>query len=90
MVPRSKVLVIDDGELARVREVLGTLDVDLEHLRGHVIRQDLGGPFDVVVVTVKRVLEFEGCFDLAGIAGYDVVRYRPKVAHLMGKPMFLY
>ena len=66
---RPKVLVIDDGELGRIREVLGEFDVDLEHLRGHVIRQDLEGSFDVVIAAVKRILEFEDSVDLAELAG---------------------
>ena len=69
MSSRPKVLVIDDGELTRIRKVLGQLDVELEHLRGEVIREDLEGPFDVIVATVKRILDFEGSVDLAELAG---------------------
>ena len=38
-------------------------------------------PIDLIVTGKKRV-------DVDEL--YDVEQYRPKVAHLMGKPMFLY
>jgi hypothetical protein len=66
---RPKVLVIDDGELGRIRDVFREFDVDLQHLRGQVIREDLEGDFDVVVATVKRILDLEGAVDLTDLAG---------------------
>jgi hypothetical protein len=61
--------VIDDGELGRIRTVFAEFDVDLEHLSGRVIGEDLEGPVDVVVATVKRILDFEGSLDFAELAG---------------------
>ena len=69
MAVRPRVLVIDDGELTRFVDAFGELDVTLEHLRGVVCRDDLSGPFDVVVATVKRTLAFEGDIDLSSLPG---------------------
>jgi hypothetical protein len=51
---RSKVLLLDDGDLFRIERMLRDFEVDLEHLRGDVIREDLEGSPDVVIATVKR------------------------------------
>jgi len=66
---RPRVAVIDDGELGRIRRALGDSEVELTHLRGQVIPEDLEGPFDLVVATVKRILDLEGKLDLSGLPG---------------------
>jgi hypothetical protein len=69
---RPRVLVIDDGELKRFVDAFRELDVELERLRGDVCDDDLAGPYDVVVSTVKRVLTFEGTVDLGSLPGKPV------------------
>jgi hypothetical protein len=66
------VLVIDDGELARIRGLVSGFGADLEHLRGTVHPDDLTGPFDLVIATVRRILDLEGCVDLASLPGKPV------------------
>jgi hypothetical protein len=72
MESRSKVLLLDDGDLFRIERMLSDFDVELEHLRGDVIREDLEGSPDVVIATVKRILALEGSVDLAGLPGKPV------------------
>jgi hypothetical protein len=67
-----KVLLLDDGDLVRIRRMLADLEVELEHLRGDVVREDLEGPRDVVIATVKRILALEGSVDLAGLQNKPV------------------
>jgi hypothetical protein len=69
---RSKVLLLDDGDLFRIQRMLAEFDVELEHLRGDVIREDLEGSPDVVIATVKRILALEGSVDLPGLPGKPV------------------
>jgi len=69
---RPRVLVIDDGELSRIRGFLSGYGVELQHLRGNVILEDLEGSFDLVIATVKQTLEFEGSVDLASLPGKPV------------------
>ena len=67
-----KVLLLDDGELVRIRRMLADFEVELEHLRGEVIREDLEEPRDVVIATVKRILALEGSVDLSELPGKPV------------------
>jgi hypothetical protein len=67
-----KVLLLDDGDLARIRRMLTDFEVELEHLRGEVIREDLEEPRDVVIATVKRILALEGSVDLSELPGKPV------------------
>lgn len=67
-----KVLLLDDGDLVRIRRMLADFDVELEHLRGDVIREDLEEPRDVVVATVKRILALEGEVELSELPGKPV------------------
>ena len=69
-VPR--VLLLDDGDLARIRRMLADFEVELEHLRGEVLREDLEEPRDVVIATVKRILALEGSVDLSELPGKPV------------------
>jgi hypothetical protein len=69
---RPKILLLDDGDLVRIRRMLADFDVELEHLRGAVIREDLEGPCDVVIATVKRILALEGTVDLGGLPSKPV------------------
>jgi hypothetical protein len=69
---RSKVLLLDDGDLSRIRKMLATFEVDLEHLRGQVIREDLEGSHDVIIATVKRILALEDSVDLTGLPNKPV------------------
>jgi hypothetical protein len=64
--------VIDDGELARIRDFLKGFGIEPQHLRGDVIREDLEGPFDLVIASVKRTLAFEDSIDLATLPGKPV------------------
>jgi hypothetical protein len=64
--------VIDDGELARIRGFLDGFGVELQHLRGDVIREDLEGPYDLVIASVKRTLAFEDKVELASLPGKPV------------------
>jgi len=68
----SRVLVIDDGELSRIRGFLDGYGIDLEHLSGKVIHEDLDGCFDLVIATVKQTLSFEGVVDFAALPGKPV------------------
>jgi hypothetical protein len=72
MESRSKVLLLDDGDLFRIERMLKDFEVELEHLRGDVIREDLEGSPDVVIATVKRILALEGSVDLPGLPGKPV------------------
>jgi hypothetical protein len=72
MESRSKVLLLDDGDLFRIERMLSDFDVELEHLRGDVIREDLEGSPDVVIASVKRILALEGSVDLPGLPGKPV------------------
>jgi hypothetical protein len=67
-----KILLLDDGDLVRIRRMLADFEVELEHLRGEVIREDLEEPRDVVIATVKRILALEGSVDLAELPGKPV------------------
>ena len=70
---RAKVLLLDDGELGRIRGMLRDLDVDLEHLRGAVSSSDLlEGAYDVVFASVRSTLAFEGELDLGDLPGKPV------------------
>jgi len=69
---RPKILVLDDGDLGRIRQAFAESDVDLEHLRGEVLIDDLEGPYDVIFATVKRTLALEGSVDLAALPGKPV------------------
>jgi len=69
---RSKVLLLDDGDLFRIERMLKEFEVELEHLRGDVIREDLEGSPDVVIATVKRILALEESVDLTGLPGKPV------------------
>jgi hypothetical protein len=69
---RSKVLLLDDGDLFRIQRILKDFEVEVEHLRGDVIREDLEGSPDVVIATVKRILALEGSVDLTGLPGKPV------------------
>jgi hypothetical protein len=66
------VLVIDDGELARIRGLVGGFGAELTHLCGPVHPEDLAGPFDLVIATVRRILDFEDSLDLASLPGKPV------------------
>jgi hypothetical protein len=68
----SRVLVIDDGELSRIRGFLDGFGIDLEHLSGKVIQEDLDGCYDLVIATVKQTLSFEGAVDFAALPGKPV------------------
>ncbi len=65
-------LLLDDGDLARIRRMLADFEVELEHLRGEVIREDLEEPRDVVIATVKRILALEDLVDLSELPGKPV------------------
>ena len=65
-------LVIDDGELARIRGLVGGFGADLTHLRGPVHPEDVAGPFDLVIATVRRILDLEGSLDLSSVPGKPV------------------
>ncbi|MBW1687980.1 MAG: PilZ domain-containing protein [Deltaproteobacteria bacterium] len=67
-----RVLLLDDGDLVRIRRMLADFEVELEHLRGEVIREDLEEPRDVVIATVKRILALEGSVDLSELPGKPV------------------
>jgi len=69
---RPRVLVIDDGELSRIRGFLDGFGIDLRHLRGNVIHEDLDGSFDLVIASVKQTLTFEGSVDFATLPGKPV------------------
>ena len=70
---RARVLLLDDGELGRIRGMLRDLDVDLEHLRGAVSSSDLlEGAYDVVFASVRSTLAFEGELDLGDLPGKPV------------------
>ena len=69
---RPRVLVIDDGELARIRGLVGGFGADLQHLRGMVHPEDLEEPYDLVIATVRRILDFEGTVDLSTLPGKPV------------------
>jgi hypothetical protein len=70
---RARVLLLDDGELGRIRGMLRDLDVDLEHLRGEVSSSDLlEGAYDVVFASVRSTLAFEGELDLGNLPGKPV------------------
>jgi hypothetical protein len=69
---RPKVLVLDDGDLGRIRQALAKSKVDLEHQQGEVLVDDLEGPYDAVFATVKRTLAFEGSVDLTTLPGKPV------------------
>jgi hypothetical protein len=69
---RSKVLLLDDGDLFRIERMLKDFEVELEHLRGDVIREDLEGSPDVVIATVKRILALEGSVELTELPGKPV------------------
>ena len=68
----SRVLVIDDGELSRIRGFLDGFGIDLEHLSGKVLHEDLDGCFDLVIATVKQTLSFEGIVDFATLPGKPI------------------
>ncbi len=72
MASRSRVLVIDDGELSRIRGFLDGFGIELQHLRGNVIHEDLDGSFDLVIASVKQTLTFEGSVDFATLPGKPV------------------
>ncbi|MBW2666508.1 MAG: hypothetical protein JRE13_09480, partial [Deltaproteobacteria bacterium] len=72
MASRPRVLVIDDGELSRIRGFLDGFGIDLRHLRGNVIHEDLDGSFDLVIASVKQTLTFEGSVDFATLPGKPV------------------
>jgi hypothetical protein len=65
-------LLLDDGDLVRIRRMLAEFEVELEHLRGEVIREDLEEPRDVVIASVKRILALEGSVDLSELPGKPV------------------
>jgi len=67
-----KILLLDDGDLIRIRRMLAEFEVELEHLRGEVIREDLEEPRDVIIATVKRILALEGVVDLSELPGKPV------------------
>lgn len=67
-----RILLLDDGDLIGIRRMLADFDVELEHLRGEVIPEDLEDPHDVVIATVKRILALEGSVDLAELPGKPV------------------
>jgi hypothetical protein len=69
---RPRVLVIDDGELSRIRGFLDGFGIELEHLQGKVIHEDLDGSFDLVIASVKQTLTFEGSVDFATLPGKPV------------------
>ena len=67
---RASVLLLDDGELGRIRGMLRDLDVDLKHLRGEVSSIDLlEDAYDVIFASVRRTLAFEGELDLGNLPG---------------------
>jgi len=72
MESRSKVLLLDDGDLGRIQRMLKDFDVELEHLCGDVRRVDLEGSPDVVIASVKRVLALEDSVDLTELPGKPV------------------
>jgi len=69
---QPRVLVIDDGELARIRGFLADFGIEAQHLRGEVFREDLEGPFDLVIASVKRTLAFEDSVELSSLPGKPV------------------
>jgi hypothetical protein len=72
MSERPRVLLIDDGDLLRIRKILEAFDVDLESIRGALVTEDLESPFDLVIGTVKQILAFEDKLDLSAMAGKPV------------------
>ena len=50
------VLIVDDGELEDVREILATLEVDFALLRGGAIPDKLAPPSRLFVATPRRAL----------------------------------
>jgi hypothetical protein len=64
--------VIDDGELSRILGFLDGFGIELHHLRGNVIREDLEGSFDLVIANVKQTLAFEDSVDLATLPGKPI------------------
>jgi hypothetical protein len=67
-----RVLVLDDGELSRIRGFLAGYGISLKHLRGDVEREDLEGPYDLVIASVKRTIALEDVVDLASLPGKPV------------------
>ncbi len=53
---RPTVLLIDDGELVRVRELLTELEAEVDELRGEAMPEDVEQPYDVVVTTAQRAI----------------------------------
>ncbi len=51
----ASVLLIDDGELDDVRELLDALGVPVTRLRGGAVATELASPRDVIVATLARV-----------------------------------
>ncbi|UCE85877.1 MAG: PilZ domain-containing protein [Deltaproteobacteria bacterium] len=51
------VLMVDDGELGRVRHVLQRFEVELDHLTDGPIQECVEGPYDLLVTSVKRAPE---------------------------------
>lgn len=72
MPDRPRVLVIDDGELSRIRGFLDGFGIEVQHLQGEVAREDLEGSFDLVVASVKQTLSFEDSVDLGTLPGKPV------------------
>ncbi len=55
-----RVLLIDDGELDDVRDILNALDVDFAHLRGGAVPDEVAPPRDLFVTTSRRALLARG------------------------------
>ena len=54
--PRAAVLLIDDGELAEVREVLADLGIESVRLRGSAHMRGWRQPRDLLIVTARHAL----------------------------------
>ena len=76
-----RVLLMDDGDLLRIRKILEGFEVDLQGIRGAVVAEDLEGPFDLVIGTVKQILEFEG---IHGGEVFPQGLEAPGIAQLLG------
>lgn len=54
MADNPSVLIVDDGELGDVRDILEDLEVDYSHLRGSAVPRDLEAPQRLFVSTARR------------------------------------
>lgn len=62
----GSVLLIDDGELGSVLEVLQELDVVIDHVPGAPRTDDLEPPYDLVVSSVRRAPALSAALEASG------------------------